>query len=96
MLEGRKIEYDYREYAEEPLSAVEIKRVLSLLGVGPRAVLRRNDKAFRELGLREGIGSDDELIRLMAKHPTLLQRPIAIRGDRAVVGRPPEQVLELA
>jgi arsenate reductase len=57
-------------------------------------VLRRKDKAFRELGL-SGEEDDATLVALMAEHPTLLQRPIGVLGDRAVVGRPPERLLEL-
>jgi arsenate reductase len=94
LLEERGIEYRYREYTEEPLSQEEIRSVLVLLGSGPRDVLRKNDKVYRELGLT-GEESDDELIALMAEHPTLLQRPIGVRGERAVVGRPPERLLEL-
>jgi len=94
LLKEKGVEYRYREYREEPLSQKELKRVLKLLGVGPRDVLRRNDKAFKELGLT-GEESDARLIALMAEHPTLLQRPIGIAGDRAVVGRPPEALLSL-
>ena len=72
----------------------EIASVLTKLGMGPRDVLRRNDKAYREQGLT-GDESDDELIRLMAENPTLVQRPIGIRGRKAVLGRPPEALLEL-
>lgn len=66
-----------------------------MLGVGPRDVLRTRDKAYRELGL-SGEETDDELIRLMAEHPTLLQRPIGLLKSRAVLGRPPEALLKLA
>ena len=66
-----------------------------MLGVGPRDVLRTRDKAYRELGL-SGEETDSQLIRLMAKHPTLLQRPIGVLKNRAVLGRPPEALLKLA
>lgn len=95
MLTKRGIEFDYREYREDPLSEEEIRDVLGLLGVGPREVLRTRDRAAREVGLT-GDETDDELIALMAGHPTLLQRPIGIVGDRAVVGRPAKRLLELA
>lgn len=64
------------------------------LGQSPRELLRQRDKAFRELGL-SGDESDGELIDHMARHPTLLQRPIGILGEQAAVGRPPERLLEL-
>jgi arsenate reductase len=88
------VEYRYREYQQEPLSESEIREVLGQLGVGPKDVLRRNDRAFRELGL-SGDEPDGELIAHMADHPTLLQRPIGIVGDKAAVGRPVEALLEL-
>ena len=94
MLREHGIEFNYREYRKEPLSEAEIRAVLSKLGVGPRNVLRRRDKAFRELELT-GDEPDTELVALMAKHPTLLERPIGILGKRAAVGRPPANLLSL-
>lgn len=94
MLDDRQIRFEYREYTQNPLTAVEIREVLSMLGVGPRGVLRRNDRVYRELGL-QGSESDEAIVELMAEHPTLLQRPIAILDGRAVLGRPPERLLEL-
>ena len=94
MLDAKKVKYRYREYTEDPLSAAEIKKILGLLGMGPKDVLRKNDKAFKDNGLT-GDESDAKLIGLMAKHPTLLQRPIGVKGKKAVVGRPPENLLKL-
>lgn len=95
MLDEKGIEYRYRDYVREPLSEQEIREVLRLLGVPARAVLRTKDAAFTELGLT-GEEPEERLIELMARHPTLLQRPIGVAGGRAVVGRPPEALLELA
>lgn len=95
MLDERGVEYRYREYKKEPLSEAELRAVLKKLGVGPKEVLRRNDKAYRELSLT-GDEPDDTLIGHMAEHPTLLQRPIGVVGKKAVVGRPVERLLELA
>ncbi len=94
LLKEKKIEYRYREYTEEPLSKKEIESVLGMLGVEPAEVLRKNDAAYKSLGLT-GKESRAKLIGLMAEHPTLLQRPIAIVGKKAVVGRPPERILAL-
>ena len=94
MLDERGAEVQYREYTQQPLSKAEIERVLRMLDVEPREVLRKNDKAYKELGLT-GEEPAAQLVTLMAEHPTLLQRPIAIAGDRAVVGRPVENLLEL-
>lgn len=94
MLDEHQIPYHYREYTRDPLSEAEIRRVLALLGVGPKAVLRKHDRAAKELALT-GDEPDDRLIALMAEHPTLLERPIGLIGDRAAVGRPPERLLDL-
>ena len=94
MLDERGIEYAYREYTQEPLSRDELERVFSMLEVSPKALLRKNDKAYKDNGL-SGDESDAELLGLMVEHPTLLQRPIAILGGNAIVGRPAERILEL-
>jgi arsenate reductase len=69
--------------------------VLDRLDLEPRGLLRSRDRAFKNLGLT-GDEPGDRLIRLMANHPTLVQRPIGISGNRAVVGRPPENLLSLS
>ena len=93
MLDEKGIEYRYREYTQDPLSEKEIRDVLRKLGLPAKDVLRR--KEAREAGLT-GEEPEAELIAAMARQPTLLQRPIGIVGGRAVVGRPPERLLELA
>ena len=94
MLDEKAIPYRYREYTREPLSEGEIREVLRLLGLSARDLLRTKDAAYAELGLA-GETSDDELIRAMAQHPTLVQRPIGRLPGKAVLGRPPERLLEL-
>ena len=94
MLDAHDIPYNYREYKKQPLSVAELKQLMSRLGVSPKDVLRKRDRAFGELGL-SGDEDDAHLLRAMASHPTLLQRPIGVLGERAVVGRPVERLLEL-
>ena len=67
-------------------------KVLKKLGMGPKAVLRKNDKAYKTLGLT-GDEPDDNLIDLMAENATLLQRPIGVKGRKAALGRPAENLL---
>ena len=81
-----------RRYLEDPPSREELERVLTLLGTDdPRVILRTGETAYA--GLEQA--TRDELLDAMAAHPELVERPIAIRGDRAVLGRPPERVLAL-
>jgi arsenate reductase len=65
------------------------------MGVAPRELLRTGEAVYRELELGKRELSDDELIRLMAEHPDLIQRPIVERGGRAVLGRPTERIRDL-
>jgi arsenate reductase (glutaredoxin) len=65
------------------------------MDLGPRDILRSSEAVYRELGLGKKDFSDDEIIALMAKHPDLIQRPIVERGERAVLGRPTENVRAL-
>jgi arsenate reductase len=96
LLAERGVEYDGIEYHEVGLGEQEIRDLLRKAGLGPRDVLRAREPLVAELGLLEGDGvSDDELIALMAEHPKLMQRPIAVRGERALLARPVERVLEL-
>lgn len=94
MLGERGIPYRYRDYRKEPLGPAELRTVLDLLGLAAADVLRTRDKTYVELGL-SGQESSDRLVELMAEHPTLLQRPIGVYEGRAVVGRPPEKLLDL-
>lgn len=94
MLEAQDVDYEYRDYRKQPLEENEIRSLLDRLGVKPREVLRTRDRAYRELGL-SGEEPPEELIRHLASHPTLLQRPIGVAGDHAVIGRPPERLLDL-
>lgn len=75
--------------------STELERGLGLLGTDdPRQMMRTEEPVYRELNLGTA-ASRDELLDAMSDHPILIQRPIIIRGDRAVIGRPPERVLEL-
>ena len=65
------------------------------MGIAPRELLRTGEAVYRELKLGQREVSDEELIRLMAENPDLIQRPIVERGDRAVLGRPTDRIKEL-
>ena len=94
MLEEAGADVTVRRYLDDAPSEAEIGRVLALLGTPAIAMMRPKEPLFKELGL--GRDADDSvLIRAMAGHPRLIERPIAIRGDAARLGRPPERVLEL-
>ena len=92
LLTERGVDFERVNYHVEPLSEEEIRALLTKARVGPREVLRKREPEYEQLS---GDESDDELIALMVEHPALLQRPIVEVGDRAVLARPPERVLDL-
>jgi arsenate reductase (glutaredoxin) len=95
LLEERGIDFERVNYHIDPLPEKKIRELLRKAGVGPREVLRKKEPAYRQLGLDSPDVSDDDLIAAMVEHPQLLQRPVVERGDRAVLARPPERVLEI-
>jgi arsenate reductase len=95
LLRERGIAYDKVNYYIEPLSKKKLTELLRKMDMKPRELLRKSEAVYKELGLSEDKFSDSELIALMIEHPDLIQRPIVERGDRAVLGRPTENVKEL-
>ncbi|MFY9622329.1 MAG: arsenate reductase family protein [Pyrinomonadaceae bacterium] len=82
-------------YYIDPLSEDQLRGLLNKMGLKPRELLRTSESVYRELELGKKDFSDDEIIALMAEHPDLIQRPIVERGNRAVLGRPTENVKAL-
>ena len=82
-------------YLKNPPTAAELEKVLGMLGMEPRELMRRREKEFKELDLADQNKNRQELIAAMVEHPRLIERPVAISGNRAVLGRPTENVLEL-
>ena len=95
LLNERGVDFATVEYHVEGLPEPKLRELLAKAGLRPADVLRRREPLVAELGLDAELPSDDELVRLMAEHPQLVQRPIVEHGDRAVLARPPERVLDL-
>lgn len=95
LLRESGVPFDKVNYYVEPLSKKKLTELIRKLGMKPRELLRKGEAAYKDLGLAEDKFSDGELIALMIDHPELLQRPIVERGDRAVLGRPTENVKAL-
>ncbi|WP_287497142.1 arsenate reductase (glutaredoxin) [Pandoraea sp. CB10b_02] len=77
------------EYLKTPPTLAELKRLHKLLGVPVRDMIRSNETEYTELGLNDASLTDSELLAAIARHPKLLQRPIVVNGDKAVIARPP-------
>ncbi|MGH8162366.1 MAG: arsenate reductase (glutaredoxin) [Gammaproteobacteria bacterium] len=95
LLRERGIEPTIVEYLKTPPDEAALHGLLKKLGLDACDVIRKGEAPYRELGLGRGSITEVELIAAIAAHPILLERPIAVVGKRAVVGRPPERVLEL-
>ena len=94
LLDEQGVSCDIVRYLDDTPARAEIERVLSMFGSDdPRVMMRTGESVYRELGLADA--SRDELLDAMVANPILIERPIIIRGDRAVIGRPPEKLLEL-
>lgn len=92
ILRERGIEHDVVEYLDTPPNREQLAQILERIEEPPAELVRR-DKRFRELGLDEaGYQRDEDVIDLLLKHPELMQRPIVLRGDRAVIARPSDRV----
>jgi len=94
LLEQRGTPLDVRRYLEQPLSEAELADLAQRLGRPALEWVRRGEAEFRAAGL-SAASKEEDVLAALAAHPVLLERPLAIRGARAVVGRPPERVLEL-
>jgi arsenate reductase len=82
-------------YLETPPTATSLKALLAKLGIGARDLLRKGEDAYKELNLADEKLSDAALIKAMVENPKLIERPIAVNGDKALIGRPPENVLQV-
>lgn len=82
-------------YLDTPPSADELRNLLRMLALPARALLRTGEEEYTALGLADASLSEDVLIAAMAAHPRLIERPVFVHNGRAVIGRPPEQVLTL-
>ncbi len=94
LLEDNSVEIEIFKYLESNADEDTIKELLKKLGVSARDLMRTKETVYKELGLKD-VEDEALLIKAMSEHPKLIERPIVIQGDKAVIGRPPKRVLEL-
>ena len=94
LLEENGLSPDVVLYLENPPDVQDITGLLDKLGMTAGQLVRRGEEAYKACGLSQDAG-DDQIIAAMAEHPKLIERPIVVKGDKAVLGRPPENVLAL-
>ncbi|NZA27002.1 arsenate reductase (glutaredoxin) [Luteimonas sp. SJ-92] len=95
LLRARGVAPRIVRYLEEPLDAGGLRVLLRQLGIPARGLLRTGEAEYAELGLADPALGEEAIVAAMAAHPRLIERPVFARGERAVIGRPPERVLEL-
>ena len=95
ILNKKKLDIDIIEYLKSPLDSNEIFNILKKLNYTARDLLRRGEDIYKNKNLSDESLTDDFLIDMMSKNPILIERPIVVFNDKAVIGRPPEKVLEI-
>jgi arsenate reductase (glutaredoxin) len=95
ILKDQGIPFESINYMIEPPSLEEMKKIVKKLGVSPREVFRKKESLYKEIGIDDREISDNDLIRILVENPELIERPIVVRGKKAVIARPPEKINEL-
>ncbi len=95
LLEEHGIHPKIVQYLETPPDQAAIRAVIAKMDISARELLRKGEAEYKELGLKDTTKSEAELIAAMAEHPRLIERPVVIHGDKAALGRPPENVLTI-
>jgi arsenate reductase (glutaredoxin) len=95
LLRAQGVEFDTVEYLKTPLHRTTLERIVAMLDTAP-AELVRKDRRFEDLGLKAAdYVSAEAVVGLLLKHPELMQRPVIVKGAKAVIARPPERLLAL-
>ncbi len=95
LLKARGLTPTVVRYLETPLNAAQLKALLAKLGLSARQLLRTGEDEYKSLNLADASLSEAQLIAAIAAHPKLMERPILETADKAIIGRPPENVLEI-
>ena len=95
LLDSRNVRYKTFLYLENEITYEEFVRILALLKIKPRDILRVKEKEYLENNLNNMNLTDDHIIKILLKNRKLIERPIAIKGEKAVIARPPEKVFQV-
>jgi len=94
LLEEKGAEVEVFKYLDETITKEDIRNLLKMIGANPRDIMRTKEAIYKELGLKD-VTDDEKLIEAMVEHHKLIERPIVIKDNKAVIGRPPVKVLEI-
>ena len=95
LLKEHNLDFSVVEYLKTPLTPSEIISLSKKLGKAPGEFVRKNETDFKNNNLGNQLDDDHKMAEAIAKFPKIMERPIAVKGDKAVIGRPPENVLSL-
>ena len=95
ILNDSNVEYEIVDYLNNPPSVDELQSLAKKMGIKARDFIRTKEAAFKELNLQPHLDDEHFMFQKMSENPKLIERPIVVKGDRAVLGRPPEKVEEL-
>ena len=95
LLEQNEAQADIVEYLNTPPTAGQLNDILNMLGLEPRELMRTREAEYKDAGLDDAALTREQLIEAMVKHPKLIERPIVVKDGKAIIGRPPERVLDL-
>ena len=95
LLEQNGVEFTKVEYLKNPLNRNEILSLSNKLGMAPSGFVRKNEASYKENNFGEILNDDQMMAEAMEKFPKMMERPIAVKGKKAIIGRPPENVLTL-
>lgn len=94
IIENLQEDFIVRHYLKDPLSKAELETLLQQLALTPEQIIRTNEKIWKENYKNKAL-THEELIEILVEHPLLIERPIVIKGEKAVIGRPPENITRL-
>ena len=94
ILNDLNVEYEIIDYLNMPPSADELQSLANKMGLKAREFIRVTEAVFKELNLQSHLDDDTFMFQKMSENPKLIERPIVVKGDRAVLGRPPERTRE--
>ena len=86
-LDRMKIDLEKRDFFKDPLTELELKKIIKMAKITPRELLRGRDKMYKELNLEKSTHTNSQIIKLMVKHPGLIKRPIIISGNKITIGK---------
>ncbi|NOX27313.1 MAG: arsenate reductase (glutaredoxin) [Gammaproteobacteria bacterium] len=95
LIREKGIEPEIVEYLDTPPSANKMKQLLTMLDMEPEQIMRKSEAIYKELGLKNSQLNKTELIKTLVENPKLIERPIVTNGDKAALGRPPQNVLDI-